>query len=346
MPKATMRTIARRAGVSIMSVSLALRGRPGVSTETRQRILALAEELGYQPNAVASELMEKVRHFREHGTTETIAFLNTFRDPELYHRFPILVAFIEGARQRAADYGYRLEEFRVFAPASRPESISRILKARGIRGVLLGPRWIDEPEIDLDWDSFSCVRVGEAVTHPTLPRVCNHHTHTMRLALLNLTRLGYRRILVCDSRLFDRVRGFGFRLGVDLFHHEHPHLPRCLIYEHEHWVPADFARAFEQLQPDAVVSHGTQFGDWLAERAAQGAPHCGYANLGLSPDREWSGIDQHPLLIGEHSMDLLRVLLLHDSRGGGPNAQLLLVEGEWVDGATTRQVGPAPEGLT
>jgi DNA-binding LacI/PurR family transcriptional regulator len=44
---ATLRDIARTTGVSLTAASLALNGRAGVSEETRQRVLAAAEALGY-----------------------------------------------------------------------------------------------------------------------------------------------------------------------------------------------------------------------------------------------------------------------------------------------------------
>ncbi len=50
--------VARAAGVSIMSVSRALRGVDGVSAGTRDRIRALATEMGYVPNRLAGSLAQ------------------------------------------------------------------------------------------------------------------------------------------------------------------------------------------------------------------------------------------------------------------------------------------------
>ncbi len=49
--------VARRAKVSQSAVSRAFAGGAGVSSETRDRILAVATELGYQPNALARGLI-------------------------------------------------------------------------------------------------------------------------------------------------------------------------------------------------------------------------------------------------------------------------------------------------
>ncbi|MDT0322192.1 LacI family DNA-binding transcriptional regulator [Streptomyces millisiae] len=54
----TMQDIARRAGVTKAAVSFALNGRPGVSEPTRRRILAIADELGWQPSSAARALSD------------------------------------------------------------------------------------------------------------------------------------------------------------------------------------------------------------------------------------------------------------------------------------------------
>jgi len=45
--RVTIKDIAERAGVSKVAVSYALNGRPGVSDETRERIVAIARELAW-----------------------------------------------------------------------------------------------------------------------------------------------------------------------------------------------------------------------------------------------------------------------------------------------------------
>src|SRR5687767_1630674 len=54
----TIDDLAARAGVSSAAVSFAMNNRPGVAEETRARILAAAEELGWRPSAHARALTE------------------------------------------------------------------------------------------------------------------------------------------------------------------------------------------------------------------------------------------------------------------------------------------------
>jgi DNA-binding LacI/PurR family transcriptional regulator len=56
MKRPTIADIAQRAGVTKAAVSFALNGQPGVSAATRERILAIAEEVGFQPNSAARAL--------------------------------------------------------------------------------------------------------------------------------------------------------------------------------------------------------------------------------------------------------------------------------------------------
>lgn len=55
----TIKDIAARAGISYATVSRALNGKYGVSQETRDKVTALADEMGYRPNAIAQGLVNR-----------------------------------------------------------------------------------------------------------------------------------------------------------------------------------------------------------------------------------------------------------------------------------------------
>src|SRR5690242_11788485 len=55
-PARRMDEVARRAGVSLSTVSRALAGNPLISAATRERVRRMAEKLGYQVDAAGSSL--------------------------------------------------------------------------------------------------------------------------------------------------------------------------------------------------------------------------------------------------------------------------------------------------
>jgi LacI family transcriptional regulator len=60
--RVTMKSIARDAGVPLTTVSRALNDRPDIHPATRERILAIAQELGYIPSAIARSLATQRPH--------------------------------------------------------------------------------------------------------------------------------------------------------------------------------------------------------------------------------------------------------------------------------------------
>jgi LacI family transcriptional regulator len=72
--KATMRDVARLAGVGAMTVSRALSGHPYVSTESKQRVLRAVEQLKYRPNELA-------RAFRGHSSRSIGLILPCLNEP-------------------------------------------------------------------------------------------------------------------------------------------------------------------------------------------------------------------------------------------------------------------------
>lgn len=59
MPPATLHDVARATGLAVSSVADMLRGRPGYSEKTRQRVMEAARELDFVPNHVAKSLVSR-----------------------------------------------------------------------------------------------------------------------------------------------------------------------------------------------------------------------------------------------------------------------------------------------
>ncbi len=60
--RVTIKQVAHEAGVSTQTISRVINDRPDVAPETRQRVLAVIDRLGYQPSALARSLIRQRTH--------------------------------------------------------------------------------------------------------------------------------------------------------------------------------------------------------------------------------------------------------------------------------------------
>lgn len=89
-----LQDLARQLNLSTGTVSRALARHPHVSPETARRVLALAEELGYQPNQIAANLRK--------GQNRTIGVIV----PYLYDNF--FARVVHGIEATATALGYQV----------------------------------------------------------------------------------------------------------------------------------------------------------------------------------------------------------------------------------------------
>ncbi len=341
MPEVTLLEIARRLGVSKTAVSLALRGKPGLSQETNQRIIDLARELGYSPNPVSAELMAMVRAKRPPSGAQTIAFFNTLKDPSQMRLLFGFWEFVVGAEERARHYGYRVEVFETQSPGMTVDRMAGILSARGIRGILVGPSWATDPPLGFPWERFSAVVLGDPERGDHLHRVCHHHIHGCVTALEVLAAKGYRNILVTLGRRNQRNTGFAYMLGVEQFRQRTTSGVNVTTWIYDEWVDAERREGIEKGGFDAVVALDPSVGRSMETIRDSADRPLAFASLNRPPDSRKSGINQHTEAIGAAAVDLLRGLLLSGERGVASRPQILLVDGEWVEGETTP--GPTQE---
>ncbi len=335
MPEVTLLEIARRLGVSKTAVSLALRGKPGLSAETADRILNLARELGYAPNPVSAELMALVRSRRTPATMHTVAFLNTLKVPSQMRQIEGIWDFVTGAEKRAVQYGYRVEVFESQAPGMTVSRLADIFLARGIRGILVGPSWATDPPLGFPWEKFSAVVVGDPERGDHLHRVCHHHIHGCLTALRTLAARGYRNIGVVLHGRNQRNTGHGYSLGVEQFRREAPRGVKATTWIYEEWDETAASEWAQKIGADAIVALDLFVGEHFTRSRTASGNHLGFAFLNLPSKSPWSGINQHTEAIGAASVDLLRGLLLSGERGIAVRPQILLVDGEWVEGSTS-----------
>src|SRR3954462_8995241 len=129
----TIADVARRAGVSAAAVSFAVNDRPGVSPETRARIIAAARELGWRPSASARALTE--------ARTRAVGLVLA-RNPEQLEGDSFFVRFLSGIERSltAVDYALLLQIVAGEASAALPAYERLAAAGRGGGFLLTGGR--------------------------------------------------------------------------------------------------------------------------------------------------------------------------------------------------------------
>ncbi len=339
-PRPTVKLIAAKAGLSGAAVSLALRDHPSIPPHTRARVKRLAGRLGYRVDPNVSRLMSYLRLRPRLRTTGVLGVLHLFPTAKPWRENPSLRRIHAAAAQRAAQFGYELEECWLAEPGMNAARKREILLARGIEGLLvLGtPQWVEN--IDFDFGPFACAATGYSLRTP-LHRACQHQYREMLIALQRLETLGYRRP--------------GLVLTEDSDHRTMQHWSAAFLSAQRHWArarqtkplfmpelnQAAFGAWFRAERPDVVIGHKavkTVVHEWLPAAGARVPETCGFADLDVDAetDTPYSGIRQNNEQVSAAAIDLVIGQLQRHERGLPIFPKIVLIEGKWADGATTR----------
>ena len=128
-----LKDIAREAGVSVMTVSKALRDAPDIAAKTKLRIGDLAKRMGYTPNLGARSL--RIRETRLLGLV-----IPATTDP-------VFARIVMAIEQRALEHGYELVLAHTWNKAEREETILRNLISRRVDGIFLSPVYRNDPDV-------------------------------------------------------------------------------------------------------------------------------------------------------------------------------------------------------
>ena len=333
----TIRDVAERAGVSKSLVSLVMRGAAHVSEERRSRVLAVAQEIGYRPNAVARSLVQR--------RTNLFGVLLS----DLHN--PFFAEVIDGLRAEAESHGYRViisTGDRV--PASEAQALETLLELR-TDGLILASGAIDMEVVTAAANEIPTVLAARHARGTDVDSVANDDTAGATLAVEHLAGLGHRRIAHIDggggAGARDRRRGYlraMKRLGLEAF-------ARVVPGSYTEQGGAEGARALmdgeEEERPTAIFAAND-----LAAVGALGAlsergvrvPHAmslvGYDNTALAAVRRinLTTIDQPRPEIGRTAV----TLLLERIEGRRDSARHVLIPPSLVVRGTTAAPPAAP----
>ena len=193
MNRVTINEIARRSGVSKGAVSYALNGRPGVSEATRERILAVADEMGWAPNRTARMLSG--------SRTDTFGLVLA-RDPRTLAAEPFYMEFVAGLESVLSTRSYGLLLQVCPDLDSEMATYRKWASERRVDAVVVVDLRVDDPRLALlDELGQPAVFVGDPTVTDAFTSVWTDDATAMDEAVAYLVSLGHRRIA--------RVSGIG-----------------------------------------------------------------------------------------------------------------------------------------
>jgi LacI family transcriptional regulator len=331
------RAIAARSGLSQSTVSLALRDSPLIPLETKERVRAVAAELGYFPNPFVSSLMEHIRAGREVSDQGCLAILVAAKNKASWLCHPGYTKQYDAMVRQAAARGYRTECFYLLAEDEdhSGERIDRILEARGIVGIIL-PAPQNHPDLKLRfrWERYASVTSGYTWKVPDVDRVSTHHRHNIQRAFLTLQERGFQRIGLClPQPALERVDG-NWLAGY--LHSQYWVPPDCrlpiFIGHIGHTPIKTFRKWLDRWKPDALISNNGFEWKWIEELNLERS--VAMACLSRQVGSPLAGIDEVDEVVAEMVVDLVASKIAHNERGLPAHPKEILVEGIWFDGKT------------
>jgi DNA-binding LacI/PurR family transcriptional regulator len=175
----TVRDVARRAGVSVATVSRVLNDSSVVTEATRARVQQAIDELGFRRSATARSLSL--------GRSQAIGVVAPF------FTTPSVVERLRGVVGRLARRGYDLLLLDIEAPDQRADAVLDFAQRDRVDGLLVISLPLSDAEVEvLRRDDLPVVLVD--VAHARVPHVVIDDVHGGELAAAHLLAKGHRRI--------------------------------------------------------------------------------------------------------------------------------------------------------
>ncbi len=338
--RATLKDVAKAAGYHFTTVSLALRDHPSIPPETRERIAAVAQTLGYQRDPVFSVLS----HFHTKGRVRTdaprIAFVRNYGYDNEGRLYPHMQEIWEGAKRQAELLGYQLEEFVVSVDDYDSHSLDAHLHRNGITGVIIGNFQPGFSDLHLDWRNYAVVKINSNHMEPRATTVTNDQLREVRLAYRKLAELGYARIGLAVGRADEDAARQRHNAGYLLEQASLPPEQRIppLIFPYTYDTPTVsgfMGRWVRRHRIDAVICNWGNTDRLLAFAGLRVPQDVACACLCITrPFEHLAGIVPNLRLVGERAMSLIATQLKSGEFGVPEFGSVTYVQSSWKNGAT------------
>lgn len=182
---ANIREIAKRAGVSVSTVSRVLNGYPYVKEEKRKAVWDVVHELNYKKNINAVHLSK--------GKTNIIGVML----PTINH--PYFSMIVEGIAEEALRYGYHLLFFQTNYDIHKELEALEMLRVKQIDGLIICSHTISLETLEL-YISDGPIVLCEDIQEPHIFSVYIDHYQAFMLGMDYLIKKGHSKIGYCLGR--------------------------------------------------------------------------------------------------------------------------------------------------
>ncbi|XHR31010.1 MAG: LacI family DNA-binding transcriptional regulator [Chthoniobacteraceae bacterium] len=334
------RAIAKAAGVTQATVSMALRNDPSISTETKERIREIAHQLQYRPNSYISSLMTHIRSGRPPQDKGCIALVvDAESEKNLHSQLETYKCQYNGMVRRAEELGFHTECFFLKASGMTPKRLNQILNARGITGLILTPpRRPGTDVLQMEWEHFATATIAYEWPAPAIDRVTTHHRHNVQFAFQNLAARGYRKIGMSIPP--DATNGVdsSWKAGFLLWQDKQSPKQRVPLFIGKPGITpiAIFQEWLKKWALDAIICLIGHEKEWLDELGLRTPDDIGMVCVNRPLNSTFSGIEENHEEIGAAVVDLVAAQITRNEYGLPRHPKLILIEGTWVQGETIR----------
>jgi LacI family transcriptional regulator len=350
--RVTLADIAREAGVHVTTVSMALRNHPRLPLNTRQRLCALAERMGYRPDPAMRALVAYRQTIRPPHSRMTLAYVTNWTTCWGWKEVTAHPQFYAGAEARAQELGFHLDHFWGKEPGMTHDRLSRILHARGIDGLIIASYGREMGDALLfRWEYFSAVKIDYFPHIPRVHNVTNDQCSMIRTAMRQVMAAGYRRIGFVMHRGWNHavdhqwIAGYlceqqdlpvRQRIPAHIFPEPHP--VERWFNENKTPVVVDlpaFAAWLDRYQPDVVISKGSFVLPALRKLGRRIPRDIAFVDIFLDDfSGQTAGMRQNHETVGAMAVEILAGQLQQNKRGIPDIPTTTYVEGTWFDGAS------------
>lgn len=189
----SIKDVAKKAGVSISTVSRALNGYKDISDETKKRILKIAQEMEYYPNLTAKTLSSKKK------CNIAIILSGLLDDLSVNNEYNLLL--MRGAYQYAFQHNLEIATYAINSELQEQKSYEQFCKEHSLSGALLyGLKTTDSYCNSLPNSTLPCVTVDITVEGDNVGNVVTDDTAAFQELTQYMIDKGHRKFVIVHGR--------------------------------------------------------------------------------------------------------------------------------------------------